>query len=254
MKLRFTAKKLKIQLLLAVYLLSSYNYIPWPGSALTGFMLILAIAWWIWKTDFNHRIGIPLRISTILLSFALAALFFAGSWWIMNSIALHQNIEIRYKSVNNFLHIIFYTLNEEIVLGALLLNWIRVNLKRTPLWIISITVALAFSLIHFVFFRWIFDNKGDLSLLTLGSLWMVGIIRNNLIMGTGHIGFSWAIHAGWVGIMFGFVHFNQEIKKFMTDLERFNFYLGNIRIADILILIAAISFLFLFFNRKKKEL
>jgi hypothetical protein len=143
------------------------------------------------------------------------------------------------------LHTFFYSLNEEIIMGALLLKGIRFRWRKVKDWKISIIVALGFSIIHFVFFKWIFLNAGNLNFLILLSLFCVGILRNNLILKTGHIGYSWAIHFAWIYPMLGSQHFKSPDKYYLSDFERFDIYLGDYRTVIITALLASISFFLL---------
>ncbi|HPJ06356.1 MAG TPA: hypothetical protein PLK17_12665 [Bacteroidales bacterium] len=69
------------------------------------------------------------------------------------------------------------------------------KMKIRPLFA-SVALALFFALIHFVFYKWIFLDRGIIGMLTHTSLFMVGFVRNSLILMTGHIGYSWALHLG----------------------------------------------------------
>ncbi|MCP5061285.1 MAG: hypothetical protein GY936_02325 [Ignavibacteriae bacterium] len=56
---------------------------------------------------------------------------------------------------------------------------------------------------------------------------MVGIIRNNLILKFGHVGYSWALHFSWVAIMFGCSFYDPMSKVPLSQTERFNSLIGN---------------------------
>ncbi|MDX1284622.1 MAG: hypothetical protein R3182_06410 [Draconibacterium sp.] len=168
--------------------------------------------------------------------------FVGGSFIVMRVIAGDHQIQIIPGNFKNFTHTFFYTLNEEIVVGALLLKGIKSMAKKTPDWVISLGAALVFSLIHFVFFKWIFINSGNLSIITLSSLFFAGIIRNNLILKTGHIGYSWAFHFGWIYIMLGSSHLDRASEIFLNDFERFGIYLGDYRTLIVCLVLAVASF------------
>ncbi len=246
MKVSFFIRRIRIQLLLAVYLLFSYNSFPWFWSAMAGFFLIILISYLEWGPDFFSRTGLPVKTNTITASLSLTGIIFFTSFYLIDSIAPANGIVLRFIGLRPFFHDLFYTLNEEIVLGGILLGSVRINFNKLPSWFISVSVALAFAIVHFVFFKWIFNDRGDLSFLTLSSLFLIGVVRNNMIMGTGHIGYSWAIHSGWVCVMLGFAHWSIETGKQLTDLQRFNLYLGNHLIISILLVITVFSFFILY--------
>jgi membrane protease YdiL (CAAX protease family) len=113
----------------------------------------------------------------------------------------------------------------------------------------SIILAIIFSLIHFVFYKWIFNDQGIIQFTALISLFLIGFVRNNLIIQTGHIGYSWALHFGWMVVMFGSTHiYNNGIK--LSEPERFNIYLGSVSMVIISVILALIS---LAFWIKKKD-
>ena len=159
----------------------------------------------------------------------------------MKYIGNKSNIRIAYYNWRDYYHVIFYVLNEEIVIGAILLFALVRRWKIRPL-IACLGLALFFSLIHFVFYKWIFLDPGVIGLSTMITLFFVGFVRNSLIIQTGHIGYSWALHAGWMAVMFGCSHTYLNGNMPPTEAEMFNLYLGSTEML-IISLIAAGSFL-----------
>ncbi len=76
------------------------------------------------------------------------------------------------------------------------------------------------------------------------TLFLVGFVRNSLILHTRHIGYSWALHFGWMTIMFGSMHIYSETNLRLTELERFNTYLGSVWMVIISALAAGLTFMF----------
>ena len=66
-------------------------------------------------------------------------------------------------------------------------------------------------------------------------------MRNSLILQTGHIGYSWALHFGWMVVMFGSKHIDLNSNLRVTEPERFNLYLGSIEMLGISIVLAGLS-------------
>jgi len=238
----FDRKRSLIALIFVVHLAFSYYYIPKYWSALAGFIIILSLSWLAWKKDYLFWTGLQLKYKEMALTLLIAVLFLTGSLLIINRIASENNIGFEWGNRHNFVHTFFYTLNEEIVLGALLLKGIKSWRKKTEDWKVSIVIALLFSLVHFIFFRWVFYNSGNLNILAIATLFLTGVLRNNLILKTGHIGYAWAVHFGWVFPMLGCIYFYESGKNYLTDLESFNLFLGDLRIAATVLLLAAFSF------------
>ena len=124
------------------------------------------------------------------------------------------------------------------VIGSILL-FALVNKRKFQPIIASVGLAIFFALIHFVFYKWIF--RDILGISTLTTLFLVGFVRNSLILQTGHIGYSWALHFGWMLVMFGSMHTDLNTNLRVTESERFNLYLGSIEMLIISTLIAGLS-------------
>ena len=231
-------------LLVLSYLLFSYNYFNgwWYSSFGTVFIFIFSFL--LWKKSFLAEIGLKIRVKTVFKSFLLALFVIAGSWLVMKTIAHRQNVIIDFIDWRNFFHDIFYVLNEEIVLGAIILFSLVKKLKIKPLFA-SFILAVIFSMVHFVFYKWVFYDRGNIEWMTLTTLFLVGFVRNNLILKTGHIGYSWALHFGWMVIMFGSPHLYEESEKPLSELTRFNTYLGSVEMLLISFMLAFISFNYL---------
>jgi len=215
-----------------------------------GALLIILLSRKCWRNEYLERIGLRIEHKSIALCLLLAILVVFGSFYMISFIARNAVVSISIISFTVFLHILGYTLNEEIVLGAILLNFIQKRFKKLNQFYISILVAVAFPLLHYIFYRWIFLDKGIICISSLVSLFAVGAIRNNLILRTGHIGYSWALHVGWAFIMFGFVHTKTITTKILSEPEKFNLYLGSPIMVLILTFMAILSFLLLLQKRQ----
>jgi hypothetical protein len=136
------------------------------------------------------------------------------------------------------------------VLGAILLFTLVYEWKIRPM-IASAGLAIFFSLAHFVFYRWIFLDSGVLYISTLITLFAVGFVRNSLIILNGHIGYSWALHFGWIAVMFGSSHVNLNTHTYLGEPDRFNLYLGS---PEMLFISLVLGLLFLLYWKKKSDL
>lgn len=241
----FDKKVNLVALIVLAHLTFSYYYFPWFYSAFTGFIVIIILSYFTWKSKYRFWIGLQFARKEYLIILIAVFVFLGGSFLIGKTIAKVNNIQVIPGNYKNLIHVFFYTLNEEIVLGSLLLKGIQNYRKKLPKWVISVGIAICFSIIHFVFYKWIFKNSGSLSLITLISLFLTGIIRNNLILKSRHIGYSWALHFGWIYFMLASSHYNLTNKLFLNDFQRFELYLGDYRTLVICLLLAGLSFYFL---------
>lgn len=247
--LRKDAPSIYIRLIILVHLLFSYNAFSGWWYSLLGAILIVLLARKCWSIEYLEWIGLRVTPKEVGITFFMLVLVVLGSFKLIALIASSAGVILKIQPFTVFIHLIGYTFNEEVVVGAILLNYLVKRFVKTRRLLISTIVATIFCVLHYIFYRWIFFDKGVLSLFTLVSLFAVGLIRNNLILATGHIGYSWALHAGWVFIMFGFVHTESLTGKVLGEPERFNLYLGYS--ATILILAsAAITSLWLLVGKK----
>ena len=233
--------RLKIPLLFSliflVYVLFSYFFFNGWWNSSIGSILIIFLSYLIWKKGFLKQIGLQLNLQTITKSIILAIIIAACSLLIMKNIGNKNDIQIEYFNWRDYYHDIFYILNEEIVIGAILLFALINKWKIRPV-IASLCLAIFFSLIHYSFYKWIAADRGVLGILTLITLFLAGFVRNSLFIQTGHIGYSWALHFGWIAIMFGSSHSNLTTNMYVAEPERFNLYLGSVEMLIISVILA----------------
>jgi hypothetical protein len=220
----------------------------WNSSA--GTLLMLFFSYLIWKDEFAEQTGLNLNLTEVGKSLFLACMVTVGAYLLMKYLSSGKGITIRYTHWKNYYHDIFYTLNEEIALGSVILFGMVRRRNGKPL-LAAIELAMIFSVIHFIFYRWIMNDRGTLTLAALATLFFVGFVRNSLILLTGHIGYSWALHFGWMAIMFGCYHGYAETNQRLTEPERFNLYLGS---NEMLILSFVLSLVALWFWVYKTKL
>ncbi|NQU87481.1 MAG: hypothetical protein HQ541_17135 [Mariniphaga sp.] len=231
-------------MLILSHLLFSYYYFGGWWNSSVGTILILFFSYLIWKKQLLEFTGLKLNLKTIIISLILASCLIIFSYLMMNYLAGKHQVQIVFTTWQNYYHDVFYTLNEEIILGAILLNISIRRYKMNPI-LVSLLLALVFSIVHFVFYKWVFLERGIITISTIISLFLIGVTRNNIIITTKHIGYSWALHFSWMAIMFGSYHFFTETEQALTEYERFNLYLGSYEMLLISVILAAVSFWFL---------
>lgn len=242
-------RSLLFALLFTLYFLFTYYvFNGWWYSSI-GSALIIFISYIIWHREYLKQTGLQLNLPTIIKSIILAVIITIASILIMKYIGTRNNIRIEYTNWRDYYHDIFYILNEEIVIGAILLFTMVNKYKIKPL-VASLLLAVFFALIHYIFYRWIFLDSGIIGLPTLTTLFLVGFTRNSLIIITGHIGYSWALHFGWMAVMFGSMHTDITSNLELTEVDRFKLYLGS---SEMLIISAIIAGIFLAYWIKKSR-
>lgn len=238
--------------MLLSYLLLSYipPYGWWYSSV--GTVLIVFFSYCIWGIDFLKQNGLQVDLKTVGRSLLLAVFVVLCAFIIMKYIADRDNVLIKFTNWRAYYHDIFYTLNEEIVLGAILLFALTDKRKIHPV-IASVGLAVFFSFVHFIFYRWVFTARGIIGISTLTTLFFIGFVRNSIILQTRHIGYSWALHFGWIAVMFGSWHVNLDTNMGLTEPVRFNTYLGSVEMLIISGVLAVFFAIYWMKKRQKKE-
>jgi membrane protease YdiL (CAAX protease family) len=90
---------------------------------------------------------------------------------------------------------VFQAFNEEIFFRALMIGLLIHYVRSAPA--ISLGLALLFAAAHFLLYRYSNPMHLALSLNALATLFLAGVAMNNFYLAFRHIGFSWALHAGW---------------------------------------------------------
>lgn len=225
---------------MVIHLIFSYNYFNGWWYSSIGTLLIIIISYFIWKNNFIQFIGLKINKKKIILSVLLTILLLGFSYLFISFIGLKNNIGLKFSHPLSYYHIIFYTFNEEIIFGAILLNLLLKNTKINPI-IISALLSIGFTLMHFIFYKWVFLDRGILQPITLTTLFLFFFFRNNLIIKSSHIGYSWALHFSWMAIMFGCQLYYSNSGNGLSELHRFNTFIGSYEMLIVSFILATFS-------------
>jgi len=244
---------------LAIAAYAGLTYIPdaawWAGWWISwaGTLLIIFFSRLAWPLDWIDRLGLRLGrralISSAVLCAALLLLFHAIVSAIVRSNGLIWIPNTRIPALRPYyLHTAAQVLNEELVLGALLLLSIRRRWPRLPASAVAFSVSAAFAILHLAFYacRPHADPRfGLLSPAALLALFLAGIVRNGLILRTGHISYAWAIHFAWNAYFFcGDFLWQPRGLTYLSEPDRFNVILAS-PILLVLLVPAAVAVLLL---------
>ena len=138
---------------------------------------------------------------------------------------------------------LFQAFNEEILFRALLIGLI-VQYVRSAL-AVSLGAALLFSAPHFLMYRFTNPMHLSLSLAALATLFLAGVAMNNLYLAFRHIGFSWALHAGWNVVWLPATIYDAVTNEPLAEPQVFDRVLGSPVMVATTCAVAALSFLFL---------
>jgi hypothetical protein len=130
------------------------------------------------------------------------------------------------------------------ILGALLLNSIRITFKKIHPFFIALFVALLFAVFHYIFYSWLMilpKHSGKLTVTTLLTLFLVATFRNTLILKTNHIAYAWVLHFGFNLVLLRGTFIDDQKDVFLNQPESFNLILSSP-------ITVAIGFLMLFLS------
>jgi hypothetical protein len=212
--------------------------------------MILVFGYLIWGWAFIPVSGLRMTPGELFRSVLMAVCVACISYFAMLPAARQAGILIQAGGLKNYIHNAVYIVNEEIILGSMMLYFLTSRFKIKPL-TASLILAVAVSIAHFVLYKWYFRDKGNLHLITLITLVLTVFAKNNLIIRYRHIGYAWALHFGWMVVMYGSGHFHASSHQAVTDLDRFNLYLGSPGILLASLTLAAGSLLYFPAVKKK---
>lgn len=216
-----------------VHFAFSYRLLEgWWYSGLAT-ILILSLAYLPQKKELLCVIGLPLGRHETLTSAGYTVAAFFASAALLQSLSGGDLSQWSRLPPDDLIHCIFYTLNEEIVLGAIPIFLLSRSYPNHPLAIAAV-VAFGSAAAHYLFFGWVYPERGFLGVTTLLTLFLAALFRNNLIIIFRHVGYAWAVHLGWMSAMFSVGHH-------LSEPERFNAYLGATPVLVVVLVPAALS-------------
>lgn len=240
-----------IVLLLLSHFFLSYDFNGGWWHSLVGLAAILLFGFMIWGKEFFWVSGLKPSRKELLGSVSAAIVFTGISAGIMLFVAAKANVTIRPASLTHYIHNAVYIVSEEMILGAVMLYFLIKRFKISPL-TASLAFAIVVSLAHLVLYKFYFRDKDFLEPITLITLTLAVFVKNNLIIRYRHIGYAWAIHFGWMAVMYGSEHYYGDSIQLLTDLEKFNLYLGSPVVLAATSVVTGVN-LFRFFSWERRQ-
>jgi|GEM_PF-2134622 len=212
-------------------------------------ILLLAISRMHYKDEFAAKTGLTLSGRSALWYLLFAAALLPAMYLFFENIAWQHDLYYvqalvypfsllsqwfpplsKLYLLNFHLYHFFQTFNDEIVIGAIALFTIEKMFPKVNGLVISVLVALVFSLMHGLYFFLTPLQRGFLALPVLLSLFFAGFIRNYLIVATRRIYLSWILHFSWNALLFsGYFYSFAQDKFIASEVERLNIVMGDWR-------------------------
>ena len=210
------------------FIFLTYNH--WLLAPL-GPLLIILLSFAAWPGENLERLGLRIPSRHALAALVLLPLTTAFAWLVIGYATRIQGVILiplwqKPHPLELVAHTIGQTLNEEMILGALL---------------VSAVVAALFTVLHYIFYAWrpeSWINYGVLSTVTLLTIFAVGLLRNNLILSAGNIALAWAIHLGW-NLVFMDSSYVSTAQARLAEPAVFNTVLGNVLVLGVIAAAAA---------------
>jgi membrane protease YdiL (CAAX protease family) len=213
----------------------------WGWWKFGGSSLAIVLLWrWAKPGGYTTELGIRLRCFDVCLwVLSLLAVGIMASYLIPGVLRQHGYVPAPHSSpVWKYLAVPFQTLNEEVVLRALLLtalaHIVKVRLAT------SISVAALFVVLHFVLYR-LGPPHVALSIQSLNTLLLAGLAFNEFFLATGSIAIPYGVHLGWNLTRFGNDWIDQSSSYSLQQGVDFNLIEGNSRVIALAAVLALIA-------------
>jgi membrane protease YdiL (CAAX protease family) len=181
----------------------------------------------------------PAHVYIVIAAFAVVA---TGSEMLLPIVYKAAGLKANALSIQGQTGFVFQAFNEEIFFRALMIGFV-IQYVRSAL-VISLGLAFIFAAAHFLLYRF-----GTLhvtpSMASLATLFFAGVAWNNLYLAFRHIGFSWALHAGWNVVWLPATIYNTSTNERLSEPQVFDRVLGSPAILAITCGMAVLSFVLL---------
>jgi len=233
--------------------------LPWPlllgPDNWWAFILvtaaIMAVLRLLLGPEWPSAAGLNMPLVHALAAVAAYVMIAAGAKMLLSHVYVSVGLKANAPALTQQIGFLFQALNEEILFRSLLIGLLLPFARSAAL--VSLATALVFPAAHFLLYRFSNPLHVTLSLTALATLFLAGVALNNLYLRFRHIGFSWALHAGWNVVWLPAATYDALTKKPLPEPELFNRVLGSPTIAAVALAIAGLSFALLALRPLKSE-
>jgi hypothetical protein len=205
------------------------------AAILVALRLLLGPQW-------KNSAGLNVPLKDALAALAAFALVATGTKLLLPGLYAANDLKANVPDVEQQFGFLFQSLNEEILFRALMIGFVLQYVRSAAL--VSLGVAFVFSAAHFLLYRFGTLHM-TLSLTALATLFLAGVTMNNLYLAFRHIGFSWALHAGWNVVWLPAATYDAATNLPLREPQLFDRVLGSPMIVAIAGALAVLSFLLL---------
>lgn len=182
----------------------------------------------------------PLHALLVIAAFSIIA---TGSNVLLAHVYETAKLRANAPSIEDQIGFLFQALNEEVFFRALLISFLMQYIRSVLA--ISLGLAFLFAAVHFFLYRFSNPMHLALSIASLATLLFAGVAMNNLYLAFQHIGFSWALHAGWNVIWLPAAIFDAATNERLHEPQIFDRVLGSPTVVAAACAMAILSFVLL---------
>ena len=212
-----------------------WAFILVTAAIVAALRLILGRQW----TDYA---GLKLPPTHVLMVFATFAVAYTGSEMLLPIVYKAAGLKANAPTIEEKTGFVFQAFNEEIFFRSLMIGYF-IRYVRSPL-MISLALAFLFSAAHFLLYRFGALHM-PLAMASLATLFFAGVAWNNFYLAFRHIGFSWALHAGWNVVWLPAAFYDASTNERLHEPQVFDRVLGSPAIVGMVCAMAVLSFVFL---------
>lgn len=232
-------------------LLAVAALMPWPllipQDHWWAFILvtaaIMAVLRLVLGRQWAKHAGLELPPAHVFWAVAAFALVAIGSEALVPVVYKAAGLKATAPAIPDQIGFVFQAFNEEIFFRALMIGFLIRYVRSIPL--LSLGLALVFVAPHFLMYRFTNPMHFTLSIAALATLFFAGVAMNNLYLAFRHIGFSWALHAGWNVVWLPAAFYDASTHARLHEPQIFDRVLGAPAIVAMTCAMAALSFVLL---------
>jgi membrane protease YdiL (CAAX protease family) len=212
-----------------------WAFILVTAAIVAALRLLLGRQW----TDYA---GLKLPPTHVLIVLAVFAVVATGREMFLPIVYKAAGLKANAPNIEEQTGFVFQAFNEEIFFRALMIGYF-IRYVRSPL-MISLALAFLFAAAHFLLYRFGTLHMA-LAMASLATLFFAGVAWNNLYLAFRHIGFSWALHAGWNVVWLPAAFYDASTNERLHEPQVFDRVLGSPAIVAVACAMAVLSFVLL---------
>ena len=227
-------------------LLAVAALMPWPLLLRHGnwwaFIVvtaaIVAVLRLLFGQQWKDYAGLNLPRKHAVLAITAFAMVTIASKLLLPLVYEASALNVKPPDIEDQVGFVFQAFNEEVFFRALMIGFFIQYVRSISL--LSLGLALIFAAAHFLLYR-VGTLHTALSMTALATLFLAGVAMNSLYLAFRHIGFSWALHAGWNVIWLPATFYDATTHARLREPEIFDRVLGAPAILAIAVAAAFLS-------------